>query len=64
EFLRHVTVVTTVILAMTVISGLFGMNVPVPWQDLNNVYAFLGIACAVTLFALICLLAARGRRFI
>ncbi|KAH7114524.1 hypothetical protein B0J13DRAFT_573356 [Dactylonectria estremocensis] len=64
EFLRHVTVVTTVILAMTVISGLFGMNVLVPWQDLDNVYAFLGIASAATLFALICLLAARGRRFI
>ncbi|KAH7157324.1 hypothetical protein B0J13DRAFT_649790 [Dactylonectria estremocensis] len=64
EFLRHVTVVTTVILAMTVISGLFGMNVSVPWQDVDNVYAFLGIASAVTLFALICLLAARGRRFI
>jgi magnesium transporter len=64
EFLRHVTIVTTVILAMTVISGLFGMNVPIPWQDVDNVNAFLGIASAVTLFALICLLAARGRRFI
>ena len=62
EFMRRVTITTTAILAMTVISGIFGMNVLVPWQNDENIYAFIGIVGTILIFGLSCLLIAKCRR--
>ena len=54
RFLTRITVVGAVFLAVYFICVLFGMNVAVPWQDGENINAFLGITGAMALFALFC----------
>jgi Mg2+ and Co2+ transporter CorA len=37
------TVMTIMFAPFTVISGLFGMNVHIPWQEIENEHAFIGL---------------------
>ncbi|SPN99120.1 uncharacterized protein DNG_02155 [Cephalotrichum gorgonifer] len=64
EGLTRVTVIATVLVPLNVVCGLFGMNVRVPWQDDNNLNAFLGIMGGIILCAATCLLLARRMRYI
>jgi magnesium transporter len=62
--LTRVTVLATVLVPLVVISGLFGMNIKIPWQDENNLNAWFGIVGGIVLFAITCLLVARRMRYI
>jgi magnesium transporter len=64
ESLTRVTVLATVLVPLVVVSGLFGMNIKIPWQDDNNLNAWFGIVGGIVLFAITCLLVARRMRYI
>ncbi|KAM5346207.1 hypothetical protein ACJ41O_009212 [Fusarium nematophilum] len=64
ESLTRVTVIATVLVPLMVVCGLFGMNVPVPWQEEKNLNPWLGIMSGIILFAVTCLLVARRMRYI
>ncbi|KAF6801011.1 putative CorA family metal ion transporter [Colletotrichum sojae] len=63
-FLSRVTVIATVIVPMHVVTGLFGMNVKVPWKDQDTLAPFFGIMSSIILIAIICLGVARRFRYI
>lgn len=42
EIIKILTILSTIMLPLTVISSIYGMNVPLPWQ--NNAWTFIGIA--------------------
>ena len=62
--LARVTVVATILVPLNLVTGLFGMNVHVPWMDGSTLYPFFGILGSIALFVCICLCAARRWRFI
>lgn len=64
EFLSRVTVIATVIVPLNVVCGLFGMNVQVPWKDVENLNAFFGIMSGVIVFALAFILLARRKGYL
>jgi magnesium transporter len=53
-----------VMMLLFTVCTLFGTNVQVPWQNVNNVHAFLGIASGMILVAAVVLLVARRTRYI
>ncbi|KAK7966532.1 metal ion transporter [Apiospora aurea] len=64
EVLSKITFLASVIVPLNVVTGLFGMNVHVPWQDVENLHAFIAILCSLVGFVLISLLIARKARYI
>ncbi|KAL1875916.1 hypothetical protein VTK73DRAFT_9771 [Phialemonium thermophilum] len=62
--LSKITLLASIIVPLNVVTGLFGMNVHVPWQGQENLYAFFGILGSLLLFCLVTLLIARRYRFI
>lgn len=64
EVLSKITFLASVIVPLNVVTGLFGMNVHVPWQDVDNLHAFIAILCSLVGFVLISLLIARKARYI
>ncbi|KAI5859337.1 cora-like Mg2+ transporter [Durotheca rogersii] len=64
EGLSKITFLATIIVPLNVITGLFGMNVKVPWMDVDNHNAFFGILAGLVSFCAICLFFARHNRFI
>lgn len=56
EMLSKVTVIGTILVPLNLITGLFGMNVPVPWAHVGNLGPFFGIVggliVAVIVFSL------------
>ncbi|KAK4042947.1 hypothetical protein C8A01DRAFT_13443 [Parachaetomium inaequale] len=63
--LGRLNVIATLFLPLTVLCSLFGMNVRVPWQEVeDNVYAFVGIAAviAVVVFGGVGVAGVRWRR--
>ncbi|KAK2034918.1 cora-like Mg2+ transporter [Colletotrichum zoysiae] len=64
ESLSRVTVIATVLVPLNVICGLFGMNVAVPWKDVDNLTPFLGILASIVVFAFLSLILARRLRYL
>lgn len=64
EVLSKITFLASVIVPLNVVTGLFGMNVHVPWQETENLHAFIAILCSLLGFVLISLLIARKARYI
>ncbi|KAK8111090.1 metal ion transporter [Apiospora kogelbergensis] len=64
EVLSKITFLASVIVPLNVVTGLFGMNVHVPWQDIDNLHAFIAILCSLVGFVLIALLIARKAKYI
>jgi magnesium transporter len=62
--LSKITVLASIIVPLNVITGLFGMNVMVPWRDEQNLSAFYGILGGLLGFCLITVVIARRYRFI
>lgn len=69
--LSIITVVATVLVPCVMIAGLFGMNVPVPWNASDdgggpddNTHAFFGILGFLVLAVLVCLAIAKRARWI
>jgi magnesium transporter len=61
EIIRVLTIISVILLPLTLISGLFGMNVFIPWE--NNPYAFWLIIGIMAVVALIMLAFFRLRRW-
>ncbi|ORY69476.1 uncharacterized protein BCR38DRAFT_332049 [Pseudomassariella vexata] len=64
EGLSKITFLASVIVPLNVVTGLFGMNVHVPWQDTENLHAFAGILSFLVIFCLVALFVARKTRYI
>lgn len=62
--LSKITVLASVIVPLNVITSLFGMNVNVPWQHIDNLYAFYGILSSLVLFCIVALGLARRFKII
>ncbi|KAL7627106.1 hypothetical protein AAE478_003882 [Parahypoxylon ruwenzoriense] len=62
--LSKITFLASFIVPLNVITGLFGMNVMVPWRDVLNLNAFFIILGFMFAFCILCLVVARRTRFI
>lgn len=52
DILGKLTVVGTIVLPMNIITGMWGMNCLVPWQDGDDLYPFWGITAGLVMFGL------------
>lgn len=62
--LSKITFLATIIVPLNVVTGLFGMNVHVPFQNDENLTAFLVILGCLIFFCTTCLIIARRIRLI
>ncbi|KAI1375742.1 cora-like Mg2+ transporter [Hypoxylon crocopeplum] len=62
--LSKITFLATIIVPLNVVTGLFGMNVKVPYSDTDNLRAFFTILGCLGVFAVGALLTARRMRLI
>jgi len=62
--LSRITFLASIIVPLNVITGLFGMNVTVPWRDIDNTNAFWGIVGLLVAFCVTCIALARKYRYI
>ncbi|GAW24839.1 hypothetical protein ANO14919_144330 [Xylariales sp. No.14919] len=62
--LSKITFIATVIVPLNIVTGLFGMNVNVPFMGNNNLHAFFGILGSLAGFVVLALLLARRLRLI
>ncbi|EAQ89209.1 hypothetical protein CHGG_05828 [Chaetomium globosum CBS 148.51] len=63
--LSRITLLASIIVPLNVITGLFGMNVMVPWQDVGSLGPFFGILGFLVTVCVVCLyLAYKYRRFL
>lgn len=62
--LSKITVLASIIVPLNVITGVFGMNVSVPWQDSGRLAPFFGILGCMVFFSAIALGLARRFRII
>lgn len=64
KVLSKITFLASIIVPLNVVTGLFGMNVPVPFGDPGNLAPFFTILGLLIAFSIICILAARRLRYI
>jgi magnesium transporter len=64
EVLSKITLIATILVPLNLICGLFGMNVPVPGKDADNLGWFFGIVGVILLFVIICAGVARRMKMI
>jgi magnesium transporter len=64
QLLGKVTLVATILVPMNLLTGLFGMNVPVPGRGSSGVEWFMGIVGVIVVIVLVALVAARRMRLI
>ncbi|KAI0382759.1 cora-like Mg2+ transporter [Hypomontagnella monticulosa] len=62
--LSKITFLASIIVPLNVVTGLFGMNVEVPFKDVDNIYPFVVILSGLVLFCAVCLIIARRIRLI
>jgi magnesium transporter len=62
QIIKALTIISVVMLPLTLISSIYGMNVPLPWQEHPLAFGFLIIAMAIT--ALGMLLFFRSRKWL
>lgn len=66
KVLSKITMLAGIIVPLNVVTGVFGMNVKVPWieRETDNLYPFIGIISFLVAFCAIAILIARRLRFI
>lgn len=64
KVLSKITFLASIIVPLNVITGLFGMNVTVPWYDSGSLVPFFGIVAVLLAFSIGCILLARRFRYI
>lgn len=64
KVLSKITVLASVLVPLNLICGMFGMNVNVPWKDVENLGPFFGILGFLILFVVVSLAFARRCRYI
>jgi magnesium transporter len=62
--LSKITLLASIIVPLNVVTGLFGMNVQVPWRDTENLNAFMGILGSLIAFCVVTLCLARMYRLV
>lgn len=62
--LSKITLLASIIVPLNVITGLFGMNVAIPFRDVNNLIPFFTIVSIFLAFCLFAILIARRFRYI
>lgn len=62
--LSKITFLATILVPLNLISGTFGMNVQVPFQDVKSLAPFFGIIGTMITICLICILVARRMHYI
>lgn len=62
--LSKITVLASVIVPLNVVTGLFGMNVMVPFEDARNLIAFFSILAGLVVFSVLAILLARRYKII
>ena len=62
--LSKITLLASIIVPLNVVTGLFGMNVMVPWKENENLAAFFGILGSLLAFCFIALVVARVYRWV
>ncbi|KAI1816230.1 cora-domain-containing protein [Poronia punctata] len=62
--LSKITFIATVIVPLNIVTGLFGMNVSVPFHDADNLTPFFGILACLLAFVILAMFAAKRARFI
>jgi magnesium transporter len=58
KVLSKITLLASIIVPLNVVTGLFGMNVAVPWRDAESLAPFFGILGSLLAFCVICSYAA------
>ncbi len=58
KVLSKITLLASIIVPLNVVTGLFGMNVLVPWRDVESLAPFFGILGLLVAFCVICSFAA------
>lgn len=56
--LSKITLLASIIVPLNVITGLFGMNIRVPWQDLDSLAPFFGVVGSLIAFCALALILA------
>jgi len=64
KVLSKITLLASILVPLNLVCGMFGMNVMVPWREVNNLAPFFGILGILILFVIISLVVARRLRFI
>jgi magnesium transporter len=64
KVLSKITLLASIIVPLNVITGLFGMNVEVPWRDVDSLVPFLTILGCFIAFTVICSYAAYRMRML
>jgi magnesium transporter len=64
EVLSKITFLASVLVPLNLVSGVFGMNVPVPFGDPGNLTAFFCIISFMVFLCIIFMLLARWKRYI
>ncbi len=54
KVLSKITLLASIIVPLNVVTGLFGMNVLVPWRDVESLAPFFGILGLLIAFCIIC----------
>lgn len=62
EIIKILTILSTIMLPLTVISSIYGMNVPLPFQ--NNIWSFLAITVVMIVVVIIFLLYFRKKHWL
>jgi magnesium transporter len=64
EGLTKITFLASIIVPLNVVTGLFGMNVPVPWMDTGSLGPFFGIFGCLVTFSIISVIIARRMKYL
>jgi len=63
KVLSKITLLASIIVPLNVVTGLFGMNVNVPWKEGTDLTAFFGILGCMVAFCFIGVVVARVKRW-
>lgn len=64
RMLSKVTLLASILVPLNLVCGMFGMNVEVPWKNVNNLGPFFGIFGFLILWTLVSILIAKRMRYI
>ncbi|KKA27167.1 hypothetical protein TD95_000382 [Thielaviopsis punctulata] len=64
EALSKITFLASILVPLNLVSGMFGMNVAVPWREVNSLAPFFGIMGFMVFISIIMVVIARRLRYI
>jgi magnesium transporter len=64
KVLSKITLLASILVPLNLVCGMFGMNVMVPWRNVENLGPFFGILSVLILFVIVSLCVAKRFRYI